>query len=147
MRTQRMGEGTMRNLPPVACKVDPTNESSWIIPEKPWIDQGDAAVSFSVQPHGPSSKEQCEPSGRRSTIENKESGKIGETWLWKNTNSNKSENPLWLSKLPNLRYTVKIGLICLFPESLLESQHLASGNIWNFLVLSYSKHSAKLYPL
>lgn len=60
----------MRNLPPVACKVDPTNESSWIISEKPRIDQGDAAVSFSVQPHGPSSKEQCEPSGRLSTIKN-----------------------------------------------------------------------------
>jgi len=34
------------------------------------MDQADAAVSFSVQPHEPSSKEQCEPSGRLSAMQN-----------------------------------------------------------------------------
>jgi len=61
----------MKNLPPVLCKADPTNEPLWIMSLKPLIDQGDAAVSFSVQPHEPFSKEQCEPSGRLSTIDQK----------------------------------------------------------------------------
>lgn len=95
----------MRNLPPVACKVDPTNESSWIISVKPRIDQGDAAVSFSVQPHGPSSKEQCEPSGRLSTTENKKKQENKRNLVMKEHKQQQKSEFIVLSKLPNLCYT------------------------------------------
>lgn len=96
---------TMKNLPAVACKVDPTNESFSITSVKPRIDQGDAAVSFSVQPHGPSSKEQCEPSGRLSTMVNKKK-KENKRNLITEEHKQQQTSKLTVAKLPNLYYAV-----------------------------------------
>lgn len=141
IQRERERERTMGNLPPVAFKVDPTNESSWIISLKPRIVQGDVAVSFSVQPHGPSSKEQCEPSGRLSTMQNKKQKPGKQEKLDYGRTQRAAEVKTYclsysISAMWFFDGRLLIGLICLFPESPSESQHFASGAMWDFAGLS-----------